>query len=422
MPQKPDKVVELPDGKVVSFPGVMADDAIAAAIKSQQPDDSSIDPRMAALATQSKQQFLSKHPMLETREAEARQFGPGLARSAAQAGFGGQNIATNVIPRAISNIQNIPSMVKQFLPHSPTDLALTLSGAKGGEMVHQYGKQLGEQIGSGDVGGGIANLGTDIAMGEMTRLGGKLVGKIPAGELMNKAAEGYARPVVRRPLGATMEDLNFGKNPARALVGEGISGATKQGVLDKVTTKTEQIGQAIDQRLSQPQHASKVIDVEPIINAEIQKAMASAAKLGEPALLTRIQNLKEALLTQFGNLKKNPLDAAKMKREIGDSAKWSGQPFDNEVNQLRVNIYRGINDQINAAVPEVKPLNSRFADLMSAKSALKRNVALNTGKPMTPGNVIASTLTAGTIDALNSTAARTTLARMLGKRHPGVAP
>ena len=104
------------------------------------------------------------------------------------------------------------------------------------------------------------------------------------------------------------------------------------------------------------------------------------AKLN-PGLSDRIDDLAANLKTKFGDLQKNPLEATKFKRDIGHEAKWDWQPFDNEANQFLVQVYRGIKDEVNSAVPKVQPLNERYADLRSAKSALDRRIAFNVNPP-----------------------------------------
>lgn len=224
----------------------------------------------------------------------------------------------------------------------------------------------------------------------------------------NAIAGRMEAPVVQNTLGSEMKDLKYGRDPRAALVGEGIEGSTPERLLQQTEQKLTALHQAHDQSLSLPQHATKVIDIEPIIDREFAAAEAAAKKTGEPGLVTRLENVRDAMKSQYGSLQKSPLDANNFKREIGGQASWTGQPFDNEVNGFRVNVYRGIKDELNARIadPRVVDMNERSADLMSAKKALERQQ----GKASSEG-------IAASVKRRIATQARTAGARFVGSQY-----
>lgn len=209
-----------------------------------------------------------------------------------------------------------------------------------------------------------------------------------AGNLRNTAAEKVAGPIVRKPPSATANDLKFGRNPARAITREPGLGQhlTDAGRSQALKTRLGELGQAIDQHLSTPEaQATGPIDIESLIDEAHASAIKTPTAKLNPGLQQRIDTLADALKSQFGDLQKQPLEAAQMKREVGQATGWTGQAFDNEANQFLVDVYQKINKQVNEQVPSVAPLNERYADALSAKKAIDRNIAFNSNRPMSVG-------------------------------------
>lgn len=253
----------------------------------------------------------------------------------------------------------------------------------------------GEQFERGDVAGGLgstAALAAPIAGPEAVGQAHDVLTSPLADSVRQALAEKIAGPVVRKTPTQTANDLKFGRNPAAAITQEpGLEGVTASGLRDGVAKRMNEIGQVMDQTLSNPQAAAKQINIEPIIDQAAQSAKSSPMAKLNPALADRIDALSDNLRSQFGSLQKNPLEATQMKRQIGDATKWTGQPFDNEANQMLVDVYRGIKDQVNDAVPEIKPFNERYADLLSAKTALDRRIAFNSNRPLSVGRAMLGT-------------------------------
>jgi hypothetical protein len=310
---------------------------------------------------------------------------------------------------------------------------------------------MSKDVQKGNYGGAVATLAGTLAAPKAWGMSAEVAGKLPsmavsagqnaiegASSLKQSAAEEAVGPVVRKTPSQTVQDLKFGRNPVEAITREpGLEGATVPTLRDGVVKRMNEIGQAMDGTLSHPDAMAKSIDVEPIIDKAAANVKASPMAKLNPGLADRIDALTAALKTQFGDLTKNPLEATQMKRDIGDAAKWTGQPFDNEANQFLVQVYRGLKDKVNAEVPEVKPLNERYADLLSAKTALDRRIAFNTNRPLSVGRALlgagggaVGTITGGALggvggaaaglglDLLRSDPARITAGKLLGNKYP----
>lgn len=213
------------------------------------------------------------------------------------------------------------------------------------------------------------------------------VGAVTAGVAPKVAAvaKDLAPRVVNSLIKPLAKQFRFGRDPGRGIVNEGITALTRPQLAQQITGKLDELGQAIHQKLVEPTVAAKVIDIKPAL-AEVDRAIAEGAKRGEKALLSRLQDLRQALtheldpVTGEWSIAKptslSPLNAHQLKRELGDAAKWTGQAFDNEVNQARVAVYRKLNELIDTAAPGTKALQARYADMLTAKSSLERAMTM----------------------------------------------
>lgn len=193
--------------------------------------------------------------------------------------------------------------------------------------------------------------------------------------------------IINSILKPVSKEFSFGKNPGLGVVQEGLTANTREGLLKEISAKKQEIGAQIDAQLNLPINARKKIDVSAALKP-LDDAMAEAVKSGEQTLYTRLQAVRDGLTKEFQavegklvptgekKLVMTPAEARQLKTEIGGAAKWTGQAFDNEVNQARVKVYRAINDMIDAAVPGTKTLNSRYANLLSAEKSLDRTISI----------------------------------------------
>ncbi len=111
------------------------------------------------------------------------------------------------------------------------------------------------------------------------------------------------------------------------------------------------------------------------------------------ALRTKLQQIDESgnrfreqakrkLAPGYGKkqLKISVEKAQELKQMVGESTKWNGQPHDNEVNAVKRQVYHAMDNIIDQAVPAVKKLNDRYANLLTAQKALEKAISASEGQ------------------------------------------
>jgi len=241
---------------------------------------------------------------------------------------------------------------------------------EGGEKALSGGTPL--EVAKTGIGSGIANAATvGLAQGA-----GSLISKIP-GSLEKAGA--YQINNMLKPLGKM---LAFGKNPGRGAVAEGIIAKDYPDLLSQAQDRLNIRGQQIGDVLAQ---SDKKVSISDSLNP-INEALAKAEKNPETnaGLISRLNAVKN----DFLGIKKNSLgketsrraldgisvkDASDFKMNLGDLVKWTQNGTDDEVvNGALKKSYGIVKDKIGEAVPEIKPLNERYADLLSLRHAAQR--------------------------------------------------
>jgi hypothetical protein len=234
--------------------------------------------------------------------------------------------------------------------------------------------------------------------GETTAAGtlGALTG--PTGAAITKGASAakeftrdYIAPrLVNSLVKPVSKAFEFGKNPGRGVSAEGIKANTLADLGEQLAGKVEEAGKRIDTHLSMPLYSSRKVDVLPALQP-LRDAIAKGVKDGEEALVSRLRDLEKKILHTFKEDPKtgalvvdkakattvSPLEAARLKREIGEKTKWrEGDPYADEVNGIRVQVYAKLNDAIEAVAPGTRTLNARYADLLTALKATERRATI----------------------------------------------
>ncbi len=285
-------------------------------------------------------------------------------------------------------------------------------------------EQLGEFIVPGGVAVKGAKAATQIAtkaptgLKTVTRLGGRAATEATSAagvtaaqtggdveEMKKNAAFGAAVPVVGSALGVTSraikgrfdpagiinslikplsKDFSYGKNPGRAVADEGIIAKDLEELAQKISERRSVAGQKIQAILSHPENQMKRIDLSDVL-APIDEAIVRARRSPKTnaALISRLEDTKKDLMGVVTDISGNekitrsltdlsPSQATELKRDIGDITKFTGNASDDKaVNMALKKVYGSTKERINKAVPEVAPLNERYADLTSAEIATK---------------------------------------------------
>lgn len=202
------------------------------------------------------------------------------------------------------------------------------------------------------------------------------------------------------------KDFSYGANPGRTVAAEGITGNTLEELAGNISKRRQEIGRQISETAAK---SEKIIDISESL-APLDKALEEAKKnpRTNASLIRRLEDTRDDILGKplktetvtpvslqkdiDGKISalyppnirtlesKSPYnlsnttisDAVDFKRRIGDMTKWTGNKSDDEeVNKALKQIYGKIKGKVNEAVPELKAMNEKYADLTSAETAAK---------------------------------------------------
>ena len=200
-------------------------------------------------------------------------------------------------------------------------------------------------------------------------------GATVAGRGVGAALGAAARAIPGRLINSLIKPLEkefrFGRDPGKAVAQEGITATSQQGLLESINSRLQEVGQTIGQALdSVPQQPS--IYLSPMLKP-LQEAAEKALRVGDNALAKRLIDFSEAPIFKEADLL-TPAQAAEVKRAVGESTQWTGEVFDKPVNQAKASLYRLLNDAISDAVPGVRALQDRYANLLGASKSLERTM------------------------------------------------
>jgi hypothetical protein len=232
----------------------------------------------------------------------------------------------------------------------------------------------------------------------------------------SKVAQSIVKPLIRKPLGKTLTDMQFERQPASGIADEGIVAGTTKGLAEKTEARIAQVSKATDSVLQNHPNANAVIDTAPIIDSGIDEAVTAARKTGNQAMITRLENLREALHTEYGPTKGTPFEMNNLKKEIGKVASDLGafkstDPVEASAAAAMQSIYSGIKDAVNNEVPEAAPLNDRASNLISARTGILRRLAQHENKGFFDGMDVWNSPFKMAGKVVNSTPFRTGAAR-----------
>lgn len=327
-----------------------------------------------------------------------------------------------------------------------------LKATKGASLAARAGTEaLGTGLVASAQGGKPKDIATIAGISATIPIVGKLASIVttPAKKILaERISPALLNKYILRP---TAKEFHFGKDPGLGVAKEGLTANTREGLLTQITAKKKEIGNQIDEVLKKPEFAVKKIEVKSAL-AGLDKKIAKAAEEGEEVLYNRLTKIREGITGKFQMIEGKavkvadratqltPLEAAQLKRKIGSASKWTGQAFDQEVNQARVEVYRALNEMIDKAVPGSKALNSRYANMLTAERALDNTI--NVAKRQSPiglidsgissavglgslasgagsiGAIVNGLVTATGLKVLKSTAVQTRLASRLAKMTP----
>lgn len=214
--------------------------------------------------------------------------------------------------------------------------------------------------------------------------------KLPAKALAEKAAPALANKLLR-PVPTQLENAaRFGRNPGQAVADEGIIATSHEDLVNKIAEKKDTVGQIIGDHLKAAAKSGKTIDaraaIEKPINDAVQDVVSGKLEGGQ-AMIDKLEELRHTLTSERRlvngklevvgpkNLTVPPTEAHALKRQIGDSTKWSDDQVTQAMNDVKRGIYRNLNEEVQKAVPTVKVHQDRYGNLLEAEKAAEREAA-----------------------------------------------
>ncbi len=161
-----------------------------------------------------------------------------------------------------------------------------------------------------------------------------------------------------------------------------------QSVIDKISTidaskfsTVDDFGNAVKQVIGETK--KKTLNVLADITTPLKNAKEMAKRTGDKDFFSRLSDLEEGLTKNFDDafevagdknlINLTPKEVQQLKIQIGKDTRWTGQAFDNDINKVRVAIYRALDDVLDRTAPGIDALNGRYAGLLTAEKALERS-------------------------------------------------
>ena len=256
---------------------------------------------------------------------------------------------------------------------------------------------------------------------EATKSNALLAGAIPvAGAVTAPVARVTKQFLSEKLPGRLIESLikpakalkKFGAEPGQEVAVQGLKANTIEGLQKEVSQRKNQIGAMIDATLSTPQNAARRVPMLHAVTDPIDDAIRNVR--GNDALISRLQSLKEDILVKdlgvtdpaklrhVKELYVPPLKARQIKTRLG-KFRWSEDPLEGSLNDVKQEIYRKINANIDTIVPGTKALNRQYTNLLKADIAIdaridalqKLNLVGLTSKAITAASTIGAFLATG---------------------------
>jgi len=165
------------------------------------------------------------------------------------------------------------------------------------------------------------------------------------------------------------KDFAYGKNAGLAVAKEKIVANNLDDLAIKVSGKKKEVGKLIEKKLKGSTQSVGTAGLTRPVDLLLAKANKTPST--NKALITRLQGVKEDIVGMVKGKKMVTVrDANKIKRQIGEITKWTGNDSDDKaVNKALKMVYGKLKTRIETKVPTIKALNERYGNLLTAESA-----------------------------------------------------
>ena len=210
------------------------------------------------------------------------------------------------------------------------------------------------------------------------------------GPLWQKAKEYLHKKITPRAMNSLMEVnpkwLEFGRDPGGRVVKEGIVASTKDSLKEQVDDQLKTTGLHLEAKLAQATRTGTNADVEPIVINALDNATKRIGMRTDVEFQNALNRVLGDILHRFPNLRQmTPLQIHRLKAEVGESVKWNGVKYEDDINQALLEIYRGLNDAVETLAPGAKDIQSKWGDLFVASKSLKESIQKDMTRPLMSG-------------------------------------
>lgn len=273
-------------------------------------------------------------------------------------------------------------------PETTNPVAKTVANAAGVAGAIKNPVAIVNPILAGAVYGGLYSTPDNMALDKkslINRAIGVTGGAFTGGVLSGIGKSFNSGDVINRFIGTRKKDYLFGRNPGQAVVDEKILAGNPEELSTKISDRLNEYGKRIEDILAP--HSNKKINISEALSP-LDEAINKAAVNNDQALVNRLTETKTALTNKLAidpstssiqvQGKRNitglsPQEATDIKRIVGEKINFTGSPSaDKFSNDALLKVYGGLRKEIEKAVPEVAPLNQRYADLKVANIAIGR--------------------------------------------------
>lgn len=269
--------------------------------------------------------------------------------------------------------------------------------------------------------GGAADMITDPTQMLAMLIGAKPAQAVVSGEALKN--EKIAGNIINSLIKPAHKQYLFGKNPGLGVAKEGLTANSLDELGFKVEKRLSELKDGTQLIRNTSENINKTVNLEnitqPLIDSYTELNLAPATHSAQ------INNIKNALTDlkslNNGNLSNISIsDAYKIKDVVGKMQNWTIESKGgNDLNTALRKVYHIVDSKIDKQIPELEKINSRMANLISAKQAIKNRIEVlskQEGMP-TLGKLLDLPF-----HALKTPTAKTTLGKLLSKQYEKIIP
>jgi hypothetical protein len=217
-------------------------------------------------------------------------------------------------------------------------------------------------------------------------------------------------------------DYNFGKNPGKGVAQEGIWGVNVDSIGQKVEKRLGELKEFSKGVRSLDEHQGKTSNLEKTLDP-LYKALDELGR--DPKThkekISQLSDIVDDLKGHFpkdSDIKKVPFELADgIKESVSNMQTWSAEAkSDQIVNAALKQVYHNVDSALDISIPALKETNSRMANLISAKQAIKTRIENLRNKDFNIVDLVNLPLKVGT-----SVASKSLLAKVLSSKFGMVA-